>query len=106
MNHHIVVQLLITHKQMQTGVRIKAKNIAIPCRAAFVEKKTAVTIGPYTVCPSIIFFKVLNKSRFGTSFEAKLNHKCSEGPEISIPYPAIRNVLIASKESEGVIVII
>lgn len=71
----------------------------IPCKHAFTEKKTTVIAGPYSACPMAIFFNVENRSCFGKSFAMKLNQKCSDGPKISIPYPAMRNVLKKSKVS-------
>jgi len=59
--------------------------LILPCRAAFMEKKTAVMIGPYKTCPRNIFLKVVRISRFGRNLDMVLNHKCNEGPETSIP---------------------
>lgn len=77
-----------------------------PCSPAFMEKKIAVMIGPYTACPRNIFLKVVSISLFGRNLDTVLNHKCKEGPETNIPYPAIRKVLIRSIGSTGLSVII
>jgi hypothetical protein len=76
------------------------KESCVPCKHAFTEKKTTVIVGPYSACPMNIFFSVETRSRFGKSFDMKLNQKCRDGPKISIPYPAMRNVLTKSKGSE------
>lgn len=69
------------------------KESYVPCKNAFTEKKTTVIAGPYSACPMTIFFNVENRSRFGKSFDMKLNQKCRVGPKITIPYPAMRSVL-------------
>lgn len=69
------------------------KESYVPCKNAFTEKKTTVIAGPYSACPMTIFFNVENRSRFGKSFDMKLNQKCRVGRKITIPYPAMRSVL-------------
>lgn len=72
-----------------------------PCKPALYEKKQVVMQGPYIACPIKIFFKVVSRSRLGKISDTKLNHKCCDGPKISNPYAAIRNVLIESNEPEA-----
>lgn len=75
---------------------VKIILFVLPCRAAFTEKKITVIAGPNNICPITIFFNVVMMSRFGRTFDMKLNQKCKDGPKISIPYPAMRNVRTTS----------
>ena len=56
--------------------------------------------GPNTACPMKIFFKVVGTSLFGKILDRKLNHICCDGPRISNPYTAMREVLLKSYEAE------
>ena len=93
-----IITLICKHTNMKQYrfQELYSEQTSKPCNWAFKEKKTTVNAGPYIVCPIAIFFNVESKSRFGKSFDMKLNQKCSDGPKISSPYPAIRDVLARS----------